>query len=275
MLSILAHIRPTAALIPLVSFAVQPVSQVPLCPKGSPEAHQGCRLAWSLKWGSMRWPGQHFWYCSLEWLTAWIQSQVDEDYSLLPSADQNSPHSKTWVSNCHLCRLQGSQTCSRAHYHHLGSYKSPCGGTPRCWRRTKRDALASLPHLLSEWLPPAGGTSAFHTLSRNSSSLHRKQSLCGWSPGWRLPGFEPSNNFASQQPLVWAKMCVCHSHGAWKPPRTFQVKESSKKSVKERHLCPQTHRHLLLNEIKGEVGFLCTFNTRAQIPPRLAPDAQK
>lgn len=144
--TVLAHIHPTTAFIPLVKFAVKPVSQVPICPKCSPEAHQGSRLAWSLKWGRVRWAGQHFWCCSLEWLTAWIQSQVDEDYSLLLSADQKSPPSKTWASNCHLCRLQGSQTCSRAHYHHLGLYKSPWGGggweTPRCCRWTTTDALA-------------------------------------------------------------------------------------------------------------------------------------
>lgn len=141
------------------------MSQVLLCPTGSPEAHQGCRLACSLKWGSMRWAGQHFWCCSLEWLTVWRQSQIDEDYSLLLSADQSSLPSKTWVSNCHLCRPQGSQTCTRARYHHLGMCKSPCGGTPRCCRLARRDALASLLHLLSLWLPqhpPAGGTSAFH-----------------------------------------------------------------------------------------------------------------
>lgn len=113
----------------------------------------------------MRWAGQRFWYCSLEWLTALLQSHVDEDYSLLLSADQSSSLSKTRVSNCHLCKLREGRTCSCTHYHHLDVYKSSCGETPECCRRAGRDALASLLRLLSLWLPqhwPAGGTSAFH-----------------------------------------------------------------------------------------------------------------
>lgn len=52
--------------------------------------------------------------------------------------------------------------------------------------------------------------------------------------------------------------------------RKVQEKCERKTSVSS-----ETHRHLLPNEIKGEVGFLCTFNTRAWIPARLAPDDQK
>lgn len=164
--SVWAHIHPQqSGFTPLVRFAVKPVSQVPLCPKGSPEAHQGCRLAWSLKWGSKRWAGQHFWCCSLEWLTAWMQSQVEEDYSLLLSADQSSPPSKSRVSNCHLCRLQGSQTCSRAHYHHLGSINHPVVGQEGCSGFSAPSAFSTTPTAPTSWWhisfpPPWAGTAA-------------------------------------------------------------------------------------------------------------------
>lgn len=70
-------------------------------------------------------------------------------------------------------------------------------------------------------------------LCRNCCSLHREQSLCGCLPGWGLPDLKPPNNFASQQPLEWAKLWVCPSHRAQKSLRSFQGKKAPSKVWKK------------------------------------------